>query len=48
MSSIGRAVGMPNVPYFCKTFRLATGYTPQEYRLRHRRPAGLGEEPECD
>lgn len=48
VSSIGRAVGMPNVPYFCKTFRLATGYTPQEYRLRHRRPAGLGEEPECD
>gem|GEM_PF-2514305 len=35
VTSIGRAVGMPNVSYFCKTFRAETGCTPQEYRLRH-------------
>lgn len=35
VTNIGRAVGMPNIPYFCKTFRAETGCTPQEYRLRH-------------
>lgn len=32
MAQTGEAVGYNNIPYFIKTFRNFTGYTPGEYR----------------
>ena len=35
VSAVAAAVGIANVPYFCRSFRLETGYTPGSFRALH-------------
>lgn len=35
VTAIAGVVGIPNVAYFCRSFREATGQTPGEFRARH-------------